>query len=244
MIGRLQLLLLVLCQQKLVYCLLDMPTISLAIPMALDKVNLVGCTIWNHYAQSLYSKPLMTNMLTAASLTVVSDSLSQRYERRIVLSNSANTTNNSNVKHSFYRSFCMSIYGSTIYGLFITHWFTFLNSLIPQESLTFQKALLKVLINQIIMSPTLNTLFFAYVALTRDPMSSWSNKVSSLKLKLEKDLIPTMARSCVYWGIAQFINFYWISVHFGKQYQLLYTNIAFVIWTVYISYIGYRKVIN
>jgi hypothetical protein len=38
-------------------------------------------------------------------------------------------------------------------------------------------------------------------------------------------------------GIIQFINFSYIRTN----YQLLYTNSAFVIWTTYIAYIGFQK---
>jgi hypothetical protein len=38
-------------------------------------------------------------------------------------------------------------------------------------------------------------------------------------------------------GIIQFINFSYVRTN----YQLLYTNSAFVIWTTYIAYIGFQK---
>ena len=59
-----------------------------------------------------------------------------------------------------------------------------------------------------------------------------------LRRKLDQDLVPTMKRSCVYWGSVQLVNFLYVP----QRFTLLYTNIGFLIWTVYVSLVGYRQV--
>jgi Mpv17 / PMP22 family len=218
----------------------------------LPAAKLILSKLTAEYVKSLQTRPFVTNIATASSLSVLSDSISQHFERSKAADGSSTGVVDSGKQsgsatvsrkpgHSFYRSLCMSIYGAVVYGWLIIYWFKFLNWLVPVEGMTMLKALKKVFINQLVMSPLLNSLFFTYVIFTRDLVSPIKDKIATWKLKMQRDLVPTMARSCVYWGIAQFINFYYISVLYGKEFQLLYTNTAFVLWTTYVSYIGYRR---
>ena len=211
-----------------------------ALSPALPKSLLLSLT--KEYSKCLQTQPLLTNVLTASALCVFSDSVSQYYERSkekaaAIKISTAEATPLSVSKHSFYRSFCMSIYGAITYGWLVTYWFKFLNHLVPQQGITFPLVLKKVTINQFFMSPLLNSMFFTYVTLTRDLTSSLAEKLRQVPIKLKKDLIPTIKRSCVYWGVAQTVNFSFVTT----RYQLLYTNSAFVIWTIYTSFIGFRK---
>ena len=200
------------------------------------------------YTRSLHVQPLLTNIATASALSVVADGISQSIE--ISGSKKAQSSRSedpdpsigvetiASTKFSAYRSFCISVYGGLVYGWLISYWFKFLNFLVPQQGITFSKIALKVAINQSVMSPGLNSLFFAYVIFVRDLVTPLNVKLQLLKKKLAADLVPTMLRSCLYWGTVQFFNFAYIPTN----YQLLYTNIAFVMWTTYVSFIGYKKV--
>lgn len=214
----------------------------------------LGGYVAHKYMESLNSQPFVTNIITASALSVLSDAISQRVET------SGRNTASSNAKgisiespspevkglpipikdrsHSFYRSFCMSIYGAVIFGWLVTYWFKFLNSLVPPETITLPRALLKVSINQVVMSPLLNSLFFGYVILVRDLSSTLREKLTLYKKKVAVDLLPTIMRSCAYWGCVQFFNFAYLPIKF----QLLYTNLAFVVWTAYVSFIGYKRI--
>jgi hypothetical protein len=217
---------------------------ALSLSPSLPKSLLLSLT--KEYSKCLQTQPLITNVLTASALCVFSDSVSQYYERskeksaviKITTSEVSPLSVSVSVpKHSWYRSFCMSIYGAITYGWLVTYWFKFLNHLVPQQGITFPLVLKKVTINQFFMSPLLNSMFFTYVTLTRDLTSSLKEKIKQVPIKLKKDLIPTIKRSCVYWGVAQTVNFSFVTT----RYQLLYTNSAFVIWTIYTSFIGFRK---
>ena len=211
---------------------------TLALALTLPKSAILS--ISNKYSGYLLTHPLLTNVLTASGLCVLSDSISQSFERlnqQPAVDSLIGKMEPAAFGHSWYRSFCMSIYGATVYGWLITYWFKFLNRLVPQENITFALVLKKVFINQLFMSPLLNGMFFTYVTATRDVTSTISQKIQQIKLKLSKDLLPTIRRSCVYWGIVQFLNFSYVAT----RYQLLYTNSAFVIWTTYIAFVGFRK---
>ena len=220
-------------------------------------------SIGSTYIRSLNQNPFTTNVVTAAGLCVLSDSISQLVERRAVAtaaqlkagtvpsSSSAMSSTPASLSssspavaaHNWYRSFCMFLYGGSIYGVMVIYWFRWLNTVVPQEGITPLLALKKVFINQAVMSPLLNSLFFGWVSYTRDISRSWNftDRTQQLKKKLSQDLLPTIKRSWGYWGVAQFCNFWWISRLWGKEYQLLYVNLSFVLWTTYIAYVGYRK---
>jgi hypothetical protein len=220
--------------------------------------SVVVQSLAQNYIKCLQTAPLLTNVATASALSVCSDGKfmispssvdnSSSFRSRISRPFSAVSQafdrasnpldeNKKPRKHSIYRSFCISVYGAIVYGWLISYWYKFLNALIPPEGITVSKVLLKVGINQAIMAPGLNSLFFTFATLTRDLAVPLETRLATLKKKLRQDLLPTITRSCIYWGIVQFINFSYIT----KQYMLLYTNAAFVIWTTYVSYIGFRK---
>ena len=181
------------------------------------------------YCAALAKHPITTNCATAAVLSVTSDAIAQRLERR------ANP--DAGKHHDVSRTSWMALWGWIISGLLIHYWFIFLNGLFPVEGLTLIGALKKVGVNQLVMSPGLNALFFAFTTYTRGDVGS-GQKLAFLKRKLAADLIPTMKRSCLYWGTIQLVNFLLIPSRFA----ILYTNVGFLLWTTYISLVGYRTV--
>mmetsp|Transcript_26384 Transcript_26384/g.25261 ORF Transcript_26384/g.25261 Transcript_26384/m.25261 type:complete len:241 (-) Transcript_26384:396-1118(-) len=227
----------------LVICCGTVSPLSLALPNIVES-----------YSSCLQAQPLVTNVITASSLCVTSDFISQTFERSKAKESIAQAATGMNSlteyqqmsienlpklpDYSIYRSFCMSVYGASVYGWLINYWFTYMNYLIPQEGITAPLILEKVLLNQLCCSPLLNIFFFIYVTATRDILkTTFPEKISQVKRKLQIDFIPTYQRSCLFWPFVQFVNFSYV----GTEYQLLYTNSAFVLWTTYISFIGFRK---
>ena len=103
--------------------------------------------------------------------------------------------------------------------------------------LTFPRVCYKIFVNQLFMAPFLNSLFFAWVIFTRET-SSFQEKQRSLRKKLKSDLLPTIQKACVYWSILHLFNFSIVP----KEFQVVYTSFGFLIWTTYLSIVGYRKV--
>ncbi len=182
----------------------------------------------NAYNTVLTSHPLITNMMTAGALSVVSDAVTQRIERE----------KNINIKaHSYYRSTTMFIYGFIISGGLVSKWFRFLNALFPTSARGPPLRVgQKLFVNQVVMSPILNGLFFSWVVMTRNLSETFQKRLTDLRTKLATDLVPTMARSCLYWGIMNTANFTVVPI----SYQLLYTQVGFLLWTSYLSFVGYR----
>ena len=171
----------------------------------ISKSNIItklGLSAATKYSSYLNKYPMITNVVTASALTVLSDSVAQRIE--LSSQRLKNQVDGTVPRHSFYRSFCMAaVYGAAVFGYFVRHWYRFLDMLVPTVGITIPLIALKVTINQVCMSPFLNTLFFGYVTFTRDLKSTVSEKIVNLKLKLKNDLMQTIYRSCGYWGVVQ-----------------------------------------
>ena len=205
--------------------------------------------IISSYQNLLTSKPLLTNMITASVLAVASDSVSQKIERitpkqqiNLVQKNENKSPSNGvqqiQLNHSYYRSSTMAIYGALVFGAFVTYWMKILNGWFPLHGMTLQRLLVKIFVNQLFMSPFLNALFFSWVVFTRDFKSSLVEKLDTLNKKVVNDLVATIKRSCIYWTIVHLFNFSIIPY----QYQLLCINLEFFLWTMYLSWVGYRKI--
>ena len=183
------------------------------------------------YRSALTAAPLITNCVTSSGLSVVSGAIAQKIERR-------DCPVPNNPQHSISRSFWMSIWGFGFSGLILSHWFVILNSYFPADGLTLVGAVKKVFVNQLVLSTCLNTLFFIFTTYTRADLSTTGqNRVIILRQKLQNDLFPTIKRSFAFWGIIQTVNFLYVPT----EYALIYTNVGALIWTVYLSLVGFRK---
>ena len=145
--------------------------------LSASSILSVSEIIKNTYTNSLLTHPLLTNCGTAGFLAVCSDFVSQNIEIASEKKIAQNTSNdqkisNSRTSLSFYRSSCMFVYGFVVLGWWVTQWFNILNGIIPKDGITWLGAIMKIFINQLFMSPFLNTLFFGYVIFTRGNFSN------------------------------------------------------------------------
>lgn len=179
----------------------------------------------NSYSAALSKFPLLTNMITAATLATFSDTIAQSLE--------ASPT------RDLRRTASMAAWGATVAGYGLTFWFALLGRLFPLASTSNKQLFGKVLFHQLIMSPLLNAGFFAFVVLTRDTpvMLFTEEKWVTLRRKIRYHLPGTIARSCVYWSVVQTINFRYLPV----SCLTLVSNVAFLLWNIYLSIVGYRK---
>lgn len=244
--------------------------LKLILILLLLSLNSIECSVIDAYRSLLQTHTLKTNIITASLLTVTSDAITQSIERfgmskslvekfpsssSSLSSKSTSRLISTEQKHDYYRSFTMLLYGGAVFGAFVTYWFKFLSWLVPVTD--FASVVRKVLVNQVFMSPFLNALFFTYVILTRNTTStststsgttkkydkinnnkSNTNKIQLIKKKLATDLLPTIYRSCVFWITLNLINFRFVKANE----QVLVTNLGFLIWTIYLSYIGFKKI--
>ena len=53
---------------------------------------------------------------------------------------------------------------------------------------------------------------------------------------LARDLLPTIARSCTFWGVVQSVNFRFVPLRL----QVLFSSSAYLVWQTYVSWVANR----
>ena len=179
----------------------------------------------SRYSAALATAPLLTNSVTAAGLSLVSDGVAQKLEGG---------------DYNIERAAWQFVWGGAIAGAMLYYWFALLQYLFPRARESVLALIGKVFVNQVVMSPGLNGGFFAFVIFTRTPpkLRMPLAKREAVKAKWRQDLLPTVIRSCLFWSCAQTINFGVLP----PRLVTFSTNIFFLIWTTYLCVVGNRKV--
>ena len=183
------------------------------------------------YAGALAAAPLATNIATAGTLSIVADGIAQA----VAEARSSSESTSWDVSRSCW----IVLWGTCISGFLMSRWFAFLAWLYPTARTSLAAFVLKLLTNQLFLSPGLNGGFFAFVIWTRQPPVArmTREKRKRLAAKLRADLLPTCLRSTLYWSCVQTLNFRVLPDHLG----VVSTNVFFLFWTVYLCLIGNRS---
>jgi hypothetical protein len=190
------------------------------------------------YRAALTSAPITTNVVSAAALSLLADSTAQTVERRLAASPSSAAPAASHTAWDVRRSASIVVWGALVSGFSLYFWFRLLARLFPRAATSTAQLISKVALNQLVMSPSLNAGFFTYVVFTRvePPLRFTEAKRAILLEKLRRDLPTTIRRSCYFWSVCQTINFRLMPL----VWQTLWTNACFLIWTTYLSWVGFR----
>eukprot|EP00900_Chrysochromulina_parva_P017661 jgi/Chrpa1/25897/Chrysochromulina_OHIO_Genome00011894-RA len=190
------------------------------------------------YRAALTSAPITTNVVSAAALSLLADSTAQTVERRLAASPSSAAPAASHTAWDVRRSASIVVWGALVSGFSLYFWFGLLARLFPRAATSTAQLIGKVALNQLVMSPSLNAGFFTYVVFTRvePPLRFTEAKRAILLEKLRRDLPTTIRRSCYFWSVCQTINFRLMPL----VWQTLWTNACFLIWTTYLSWVGFR----
>ncbi|XAR49523.1 hypothetical protein NMG60_11032757 [Bertholletia excelsa] len=132
--------------------------------------------------------------LTAGSLALAGDTIAQFQGRwvksKALKQHSSSQSHDDSIKdvistllsnHDYLRALRMTSYGFIFYGPGSYAWYQYLDRSLPKQ--TVQNLLLKVLLNQIVLGPTVIAVVFAWNNL-------WQGKLSELPNKYKKMLFP------------------------------------------------------
>lgn len=164
------------------------------------------------YVTLLKERPYSTNAVSATVVAVSGDALSQLVEGKFDLRR--------NVKLGFWGFGWMGPVGAL--------WYRYLEGQFGAGNIA-----IKVGVNQIVMAPLMNGLFYFYSecwAVSPEPL------VSRYRKRLEHEFLPTIINSFFFWIPTQTINFALVPLHLRP----LFLNVAFVLWTANISYRGHK----
>ncbi|KAG5597284.1 hypothetical protein H5410_038516 [Solanum commersonii] len=153
-----------------------------------------------------YRFPLKQAM-TASSLALTGDTIAQLRDRW--LKNKDNLPDPSHPKdmigallseHDWLRSIRMASYGFLLYGPGTYAWYSYLDRCMPKQSV--ENVMMKVLLNQIVLGPSVIAVIFAWNNL-------WLGKLSELPNKYQKDALPTLLFGFRFWIPVSILNFWY-----------------------------------
>ncbi|XP_051124827.1 protein SYM1 [Andrographis paniculata] len=166
---------------------------------------------------------------TAASLALTGDSIAQIRQRwirkRDELSNSEDfkdITSTLLSEHDWIRALRMTSYGFLLYGPGSYAWYQFLDRCMPKQN--FQNLMMKVLLNQIILGPSVIAVVFAWNNL-------WLGTLSELPNKYKKDALPTLFTGFRFWIPVSILNFWVVPL----QARVGFMSMGSIFWNFFLS---------
>ncbi|KAL8228327.1 hypothetical protein R6Q57_015911 [Mikania cordata] len=167
---------------------------------------------------------------TAAALALTGDTIAQLRERWVKsksLQNQHPSDSNEDVTwslldHNWLRALRMASYGFLLYGPGSYVWYQYLDHCMPKQ--TVQNIIMKVVLNQIILGPSVIAVVFAWNNL-------WQGKLSELPDKYQKDALPTLLFGFRFWIPVSVINFWAIPL----QARVGFMSMNSIFWNFYLS---------
>ncbi|KAI3457109.1 hypothetical protein Pfo_013772 [Paulownia fortunei] len=175
-----------------------------------------------------YSFPLK-QAATAASLALTGDSIAQLHQRWVrnkdTLSHSEDVKDIANAllsEHDWIRALRMTSYGFLLYGPGSYAWYQCLDHCMPKQ--TVQNLMMKVLLNQVVLGPTVIAVVFAWNNL-------WQGKLSELPNKYKNDALPTLFTGFRFWIPVSILNFWVVPL----QARVAFMSMGSIFWNFYLS---------
>ncbi|XP_057954620.1 protein SYM1 [Malania oleifera] len=174
--------------------------------------------------------------LTAGSLALTGDTIAQLRERWMrrnsspkidSLSHSDDSVNKDVMStllsnHDWLRALRMASYGFLFYGPGSYVWYQYLDRSLPAQ--TVENLLLKVLLNQIVLGPSVIAVVFAWNNL-------WQGKLSQLPNKYQKDALPTLLYGFRFWIPVSALNFWVVPL----QARVAFMSMGSIFWNFFLS---------
>ncbi|KAG9138451.1 hypothetical protein Leryth_012733 [Lithospermum erythrorhizon] len=125
-------------------------------------------------------------------------------------------------EHDWLRAVRMTSYGFLFYGPGSYAWYQFLDRCMPKQNI--QNVGMKVLLNQIILGPSVIAVIFAWNNL-------WQGKLAELPKKYQKDALPTLFFGFRFWIPVSVLNFWVIPL----PARVAFMSMNSIFWNFYLS---------
>ncbi|GFP79179.1 protein sym-1 [Phtheirospermum japonicum] len=179
-------------------------------------------------AAASYSFPLK-QAATAAALTLTGDTIAQLRHNWVKNKDSLTSTEDFKdtassllSEHDWIRALRMTSYGFLFYGPGSYAWYQFLDHCMPKQ--TVRNLVMKVLLNQIVLGPTVIAVIFAWNNL-------WLGKLSELPKKYQNDALPTLLTGFRFWIPVTILNFGVVPL----QARVAFMSMGSIFWNFYLS---------
>ncbi|CAM8896574.1 unnamed protein product [Rhodiola kirilowii] len=173
---------------------------------------------------SAYRFPI-NQAVTAGGLALTGDTIAQfnqRLRKRESGSEDKDVSQTLLSDHDWLRSLRMMSYGFLLYGPGSYAWYQFLDRFLPQQ--TAKNLLLKVLLNQVVLGPSVIAVIFAWNNL-------WLGKLKELPKKYQNDALPTLLLGLRFWIPVSILNFWVVPL----QARVAFMSTASIFWNFCLS---------
>ncbi|XP_062007829.1 protein sym-1 [Rosa rugosa] len=171
--------------------------------------------------------------VTAGSLALTGDTIAQlrehwRKAKTLDQQSSSSTPTSQDVTqallsdHDWLRALRMTSYGFLLYGPGSYAWYQYLDHALPGK--TVVNLLLKVLLNQVVLGPSVIAVVFAWNNL-------WQGKLSQLPEKYRKDALPTLLYGFRFWIPVSLLNFWVVPL----QARVAFMCVGSIFWNFCLS---------
>ncbi|KAK6134390.1 hypothetical protein DH2020_031879 [Rehmannia glutinosa] len=175
-----------------------------------------------------YSFPLK-QAATASSLALTGDTIAQLRQKWVRNKDSlSNTEDFKDIatsllsEHDWIRALRMTSYGFLLYGPGSYAWYQYLDHCMPKQNV--KNLMMKVLLNQIVLGPTVIAVIFAWNNL-------WLGKLAELPNKYQKDALPTLFTGFRFWIPVSILNFWVVPL----QARVAFMSMGSIFWNFYLS---------
>lgn len=163
---------------------------------------------------------------TASALALTGDTIAQ-FGARSKLLDPSDSKNKDVIpallsNHDWLRSLRMASYGFLLYGPGSYAWYQYLDHCLPKP--TFGNLSMKVILNQVVLGPSVIAVVFAWNNL-------WQGKLSQLPTKYQKDALPTLFYGFRFWIPVSILNFWAIPL----QARVAFMSTCSIFWNFYLS---------
>lgn len=124
--------------------------------------------------------------------------------------------------HDWLRALRMTSYGFLLYGPGSYAWYQYLDHCLPKQ--TVQNLMLKVLLNQVVLGPSVIAVVFAWNNL-------WQGKLSQLPEKYQRDALPTLLYGFRFWIPVSILNFWAVPI----QARVAFMSTGSIFWNFCLS---------
>ncbi|KAL9353358.1 hypothetical protein Peur_056038 [Populus x canadensis] len=124
--------------------------------------------------------------------------------------------------HDWLRALRMTSYGFLLYGPGSYAWYQYLDRCLPKQ--TVKNLMLKVLLNQIVLGPSVIAVIFAWNNL-------WQGKLSQLPEKYQRDALPTLLYGFRFWIPVSVLNFWAVPI----QARVAFMSTGSIFWNFCLS---------
>lgn len=205
-------------------------TLFLLAMAASARALIMGKTssFWAGYCDQLRKRPILTKAATGVVGSLIGDGVAQYSSSRSV----SRSSNGPMFSYDAARAARLCGYSAVIGSPIGHYWFQFLDKFIFPNAMGHpMTAVVKTLLDQVIMAPAGIGLFFCAMSMLE------GNSLQEAWASTKQKFAPTLKANYLLWPAANLVNFAFVP----PAQRILYCNVVYIFWASYLSAMASKK---